>query len=587
MNFERLFDIIPNYLEKYPWKTDALAGKIDGEWRKYSITEYSSIVNQLSYGLINLGIQKGDKIASISNNRPEWNFIDMAAMQVGAVHVPIYPTIGVGDYKYIFNHAEVKFVFIDGKSLYYKIKDILPECPSIKAVYSFSYHDETKDYQEVIQSGIENPQVEQLEIIKKNIFTNDLATIIYTSGTTGNMKGVMLSHLNIISNVMALIHVPPTGSEGRALSFLPLCHVYERMINYIFQYKGISIYYAENIAKIIENLNEIKADILPTVPRLLEKVYDKIDAKASKLIGFKKIIFKWALHLGLRYNPKGENSLIYNFKLSIARKLVFSKWKAALGGNIKVLISGGAAMQPRLGRLFNAAGIPTLEGYGMTETSPVIALNDWGKNNSYIGTVGPKILNVEIKIAEDGEVLAKGPNVMLGYYKEPQLTAEAIEDGWMHTGDLGVLIEGRFLKITGRKKDLFKTSMGKYIAPTHLEEKLKESPFIETPVVLGENQKYAGALIIPNFEYIREWLKITEINDQKASELILREDVLNKIKDEINIFNKQFGNHEQIKVFRLIADEWTVESGLFTAKLGVRRPKVIEVYKALIDEMFK
>jgi len=586
MTFERLFDVLPNYLEKYSEKEDVLAGKVDGQWRKYSAKEYVSIVNQLSYGLINLGIQKGDKVATISGNRPEWNFMDMAMMQVGAIHVPIYPTISSSDYEYIFNHAEVKMVFMDAKSLYHKVKDVLPKSPSIKAVYSFKQHEEVKDYQEVIQSGIDNPQQDKLELIKKGITTNELATIIYTSGTTGNMKGVMLSHLNIISNVLALVHVPPVGSEGKALSYLPLCHIYERMINYIFQYKGISIYYAENMATIVDNVKDIRADILPTVPRLLEKVYDKIEAKASKLEGAKRKIYDWAMDLGLRYDVKGENSAWYNFQLKIARKLVFSKWQEALGGNIKVLISGGAAMQPRLGRLFNAAGIPTLEGYGMTETSPVIALNDWGKNNSYIGTVGPKIRNCEIKIAEDGEVLAKGPNVMLGYYNEPELTAEAITDGWMHTGDLGELVEGRFLRMTGRKKDLFKTSMGKSVAPSHLEEKLKESPFIETPVVVGENQKFAGALIIPNFEYIKDWCKLSDETCPKPEEVIKRDDVLKQIKLELNAFNKNFGSHEQIKAFRLIADEWTVESGLITAKMSVRRPQVMKEYSDLIDDMF-
>ena len=586
MTFERLFDVLPIYLEKYSEKEDVLAGKVDGQWRKYSAKEYVSIVNQLSYGLINLGIQKGDKVATISGNRPEWNFMDMAMMQIGAIHVPIYPTISSSDYEYIFNHAEVKMVFMDAKSLYHKVKDVLPKSPSIKAVYSFTQHQEVKDYQEVIQSGIDNPQQDKLELIKKGITTNELATIIYTSGTTGNMKGVMLSHLNIISNVLALVHVPPVGSEGKALSYLPLCHIYERMINYIFQYKGISIYYAENMATIVDNVKDIRADILPTVPRLLEKVYDKIEAKASKLEGTKRKIYDWAMDLGLQYDVKGENSAWYNFQLKIARKLVFSKWQEALGGNIKVLISGGAAMQPRLGRLFNAAGIPTLEGYGMTETSPVIALNDWGKNNSYIGTVGPKIRNCEIKIAEDGEVLAKGPNVMLGYYNEPELTAEAITDGWMHTGDLGEMVEGRFLRITGRKKDLFKTSMGKYVAPSHLEEKLKESPFIETPVVVGENQKFAGALIIPNFEYIKDWCKLSDEKCPKPEEIIKRDDILKQIKLELNAFNKNFGSHEQIKAFRLIADEWTVESGLVTAKMSIRRPKVMKEYADLIDEMF-
>ena len=587
MTFERLFDILPLYLEKYPEKETALAGKVDGKWKTYSIQDYTQIVNDLSYGLIRSGIQKGDKIATISANRPEWNFMDMAMMQVGAIHVPMYPTIGSKDYEYIFNHAEIKMVFIDGKSLYHKIKDIIPKCPTVQKVYSFTEHEEIECYKELMKIGQANPEPDKLEIIKKSISTNEVATIIYTSGTTGQMKGVMLSHLNIASNVLALQHVPPTGPEGKALSYLPLCHIYERMINYIFQYRGISIYYAENMAKIVDNMKEIKANILPTVPRLLEKVYDKIEAKGAKLEGVKKKIFYWAIDLGLQYDPKGENSAWYNFKLGIARKLVFSKWQEALGGEMKLIISGGAAMQPRLGKLFNAAGIPTKEGYGMTETSPVTALNDWGNNEYYIGTVGPKISNVELKIAEDGEVLAKGPNVMLGYYKEPELTAEVLIDGWMHTGDLGEMVEGRFLKITGRKKDLFKTSMGKYVAPSHLEEKLKESSFIDTALVVGENQKFAGTLIIPNFDHIREWCKLDGKDCPEPAEIIQREDVLKKIKEEIYAFNKQFGSHEQIKVFRLIADEWTVDSGLITAKMSVKRPQVIKAYSDLINDMFK
>ncbi|MBN2746711.1 MAG: long-chain fatty acid--CoA ligase [Bacteroidales bacterium] len=587
MTFERLFDILPNYLEKYPWKTDALAAKENGSWRKYSINEYAQIVNQISYGLINTGILKGDRIATISANRPEWNFVDMGMMQAGALHVPVYPTISSSDYQYIFNHAEVKVVFVENKSLYHKIKDILPQCPSIQAIYSFEPVEELKPLSALMKFGEELPQPEKLEIIKNSISTNEVATIIYTSGTTGVMKGVMLTHLNIISNTLALINIPPTGAEGKSLSYLPLCHIYERTINYIFQYKGISIYYAENMAKIVDNLKEVKADIMTSVPRLLEKVYDKIESKGSKLTGIKRSIFFWAINLGLNYHPKGENSFFYNLQLAVARKLVFSKWQEALGGNIKVIMSGGAALQPRLGRLFNAAGVPVLEGYGMTETSPVIAVNDWGKNNSYIGTVGPKVKNVEVRIAEDGEITVKGPSVMLGYYKEPELTAEVLKDGWMHTGDLGELVENRFVKITGRKKDLFKTSMGKYIAPGHLEEKLKESSFIETAVVVGENQKFAGAIIVPNFEYLQQWCKSDGKECPSKEEIIKREDVISKIKAEINEFNKGFGSHEQIKVFRLLADEWTVESGLVTAKMSVRRTKIIEAYSNLIAEMFK
>ncbi|RLD46899.1 MAG: long-chain fatty acid--CoA ligase [Bacteroidetes bacterium] len=586
MAIERLFDFLTYYRETYPDKKDALASKIDGEWVKYSIVEYTDIVRDLAYGLINLGVKKGDKIASISPNAPEWNFIDQAASSVGAIHVPIYPTISSADYEYVFNHAEVSMVFISGKLMWNKIKDILPKTPTVKKVYAFKDCKYAPNYKEVIELGQKNPKAKELKDIQSGIKTDDLATLIYTSGTTGTMKGVMLSHKNLISNAIASSTVPKLGYEHKALSFLPLCHVYERMLNYMEQYNGISIYYAENMATIIDNIQELKVDMMSTVPRLLEKVYDKIVARGEALTGFKRSVFDWALELGFNYNIEGKNSAIYNMKLAIADKLVFSKWRDAFGGNMSVMVSGGAALQPRLGRIFWAAGIPVVEGYGLTETSPVISVNTLEKGELYLGSVGPLLDKIEVKIAEDGEILSKGPNLMLGYYKEPDLTKEVIVDGWFHTGDLGRMIDGKFLQITGRKKDLFKTSMGKYIAPTHLEDKLKESTFIDTPLVVGENQKFAGVIIIPNFEHIKDWCKKNNHKWTSNDEIIKEEFLLKKIKEEIAIFNKQFGSHEQIKVFRLINDEWTVESGLVTAKMSVKRPKVMVKYKELIDGMF-
>jgi long-chain acyl-CoA synthetase len=590
MAIERLFDFLTYYLEKYPEKQDALAGKVDGEWVKYSIKEYAQIVNDLANGLLSLGVEKGDRIASISPNAPEWNFIDQAIMSVGAIHVPVYPTISSSDYEYIFNHAEVKMVFIAGKELYHKIKDILPKSPTVKKVYTFTKHEDIDCYKDVIELGQKQAQPDKMKEIQASITTDDTATIIYTSGTTGTMKGVMLSHKNLISNAIATAPVPHLGVEAKALSFLPLCHVYERMLNYMEQYNGISVYYAENMAKIIDNIQELKVDMMSTVPRLLERVFDKIMAKGDALTGAKRSIFDWAVNLGFNYDNRGKNSAWYNFQLSIADKLVFSKWRVAFGGNMKVLVSGGAALQPRLGRIFWAANIPVVEGYGLTETSPVISVNRLEKGDLLIGSVGTLLNDVEVKIAEDGEILTKGPNLMKGYYKEDALTNEVIVDGWFHTGDLGELVDGKFLKITGRKKDLFKTSMGKYVAPGHVEDILKESAFIDNIVVVGESQRFAGALVIPNFEHLSMWCR-TEAKDcnntKDPKELVKLPEVRKVILDEINTLNKKLGAHEQVKTIALLSDVWDVESGIMTAKMSIKRMVVNERYKNEIEAMFQ
>ena len=590
MTIERLFDLLPYYLKKYPQKQDALAGKVDGKWVKYSIEEYVEIVNDLANGLLQLGVEKGDRIASISPNAPEWNFIDQAIMAVGAIHVPIYPTISSSDYEYIFNHAEVKMVFMAGKELYHKVKDVLPISKSVKKVYTFTKHDDLSCYKEVIKLGKDNPQPDKLKEIQDSVKTDDMATIIYTSGTTGTMKGVMLSHKNLISNAVATAPVPKLGVEGKALSFLPLCHVYERMLNYMEQYNGISVYYAENMAKIIDNIQELKVDMMSTVPRLLERVFDRIMAKGDALTGVKKSIFNWAVDLGFKYDVKGNNSAWYNLQLSIADKLVFSKWREAFGGNMKVLVSGGAALQPRLGRIFWAANIPVCEGYGLTETSPVISVNTLDKGGLMIGSVGPLLTDVEVKIAEDGEILSRGPNLMLGYYKEEALTKEVIVDGWFHTGDLGEIVDGKFLKITGRKKDLFKTSMGKYVSPGHVEDTMKESVFIDNIVVVGESQRFAGAIIVPNFDALKahcqsEKLDCAGVNDPQ--DVIKLNSVRKLILDDINRLNKKLGAHEQVKTIALVADTWDVESGIVTAKMSIKRMVINQRYKKQIEEMFK
>jgi len=587
MEVTRIFDLLTRYKRKFKPKNDVVAGKENGEWIKYNIDQYIEIVNDISYGLLKLGVKKGDNIATISNNRPEWNFIDMGILQTGAIHVPIYPTICESDYQYILNHAEVKYVFVAGKELLRKIEHILPDIPTLKGLYTFKEHEGVKHLSELIELGKQNPVGKKLESIKAGIKPNEMATLIYTSGTTGNPKGVMLSHNNIISNFLAVSKIPPVGEEGKSISYLPLCHVYERMLNYLFQYLGISIYYAENLGTIVENIKEIKPEIMSTVPRLLEKVYDKIISKGRKLKGIKKMIFFWSVNLGLRYELDGANGWFYEYKLKIAKKLVFKKWQEALGGNLEVMVSGGAAIQPRLARIFTAAGIPVLEGYGLTETSPVIAVSNFWKNGIKFGTVGPILKDVKVKIAGDGEILCKGPNLMLGYYKDSKLTKEAIDkDGWFHTGDIGNIEETGQLRITGRKKEIFKTSLGKYISPQLMENKFKESPFIDVIFVLGENQKYAAALVVPDFEHLRSWCNVKEIKYSSNKEMLANPVIKKRFQREIDICNSAFGKTEQIMSFELLDTPWSVETGELTASLKLRRQFIYKKYKAEIDRLF-
>jgi len=587
MEVTRIFDLLTRYKKKFKPKDDVVAGKENGEWVKYNINQYIEIVNDISYGLLKLGVKKGDNIATISNNRPEWNFIDMGILQTGAIHVPIYPTISESDYQYILNHAEVKYVFVAGKELLRKIEHILPDIPTLKGLYTFKEHEGVKHLSELIDLGKQNPESKKLESIKASIKPNEIATLIYTSGTTGNPKGVMLSHNNIISNFKAVSKIPPMGEEGKSISYLPLCHVYERMLNYLFHYIGVSIYYAENLGTIVDNIKEIKPEIMSTVPRLLEKVYDKIIAKGRKLKGIKKMIFFWSVDLGLRYELDGANGWLYEYKLKIAKKLVFKKWQEALGGNFQVMVSGGAAIQPRLARIFTAAGIPVLEGYGLTETSPVIAVSNFWKNGIKFGTVGPILKDVKVKIAEDGEILCKGPNLMLGYYKDPKLTKEAIDkDGWFHTGDIGNIEETGQLRITGRKKEIFKTSLGKYISPQLIENKFKESPFIDVIFVLGENQKYAAALVVPNFDHLRSWCQVKEIKYSSNREMLVNPVIKKRFQREIDTCNSAFGKTEQIMSFELLDSPWTVETGELTASLKLRRQFICNKYKVEIDKLF-
>lgn len=586
MEIARLFDLLPYYKDKFEHKDDVLATKENGEWIKYDIDTYIDIVNNISYGFIKLGVQPGDKIATISNNRPEWNFLDMAIARIGAIHVPIYPTISEADYQYILNHAEVKFVFVAGQELLRKIRHILPNVSSLQGLYTFRHIDDVKHLDELIGLGKSHPCPEVVAKREKAIDAHDVVTIIYTSGTTGTPKGVMLSHHNLLSNAFAVHHIFPLDQHSRGLSYLPLCHVYERMNIYTYHYLGVSIYYAENMGTIGENIKEISPHILTTVPRLLEKVYDKIIAKGSKLKGIARVLFFWAVRLGLRYKENG-GGLFYRMQLALANKIIFKKWHEALGGEMRVIVSGGAALQPRLSQVFTAAGIPVLEGYGLTETSPVIAVNTFDKGGLMFGTVGKPLNNVEVKIASDGEILARGPSIMKGYYKEPGLSGEVIsEDGWFHTGDNGRLEPEGHLRITGRKKEIFKTSLGKYISPAQIENKFTESPFIDALIVLGENQKYAAALIVPDFEHLRTWCHLEKIKYTTREEMVREKVIRARFKKEVDHYNSFFGNTEKVMRFTIMPKEWSVENGELTASLKLRRNYIMEKYSDDIEKLF-
>ena len=541
----------------------------------------------MSYGLYDLGIERDDKIAIIANNRPEWNFADFAIQQCGAVSVPIYPTISEHDLKFILTDAQIKYVFVSSAELYKKVKAVADSVSSIKGIYTFNEVEGAKHWSELAKAGKANPKASEIDAIKKSIKPNDLFSILYTSGTTGNPKGVMLSHNNLISNSIACQVLAPFTSDWKALSFLPLNHVYERMLTTLYFYLGVSIYYAESIDTIGANLKEVQPQIFGTVPRLLEKVYDKIVATGEQQTGIKKKLFFWALDLGLRYELHGANGWWYEFQLKIANKLVFSKWREALGGNVVAVASGGAALQPRLARVFQAAKIIVLEGYGLTETSPVIAVNNFLPNSIKFGTVGTIIDKVLVSSAEDGEILVKGPNVMLGYYNRPDATAEAIDsDGWFHTGDIGVLEEDRFLKITDRKKEIFKTSGGKYIAPVMIENKLKESPFVEQVMVIGENQKYASALIVPAFLFLKEYCKRENIEYTTNEELIKNPIVKARILEEVEKVNKTLAPYETIKRPELLPCEWTIDNNEMTPKMSLKRKVIMTANKELIVKIF-
>jgi len=582
----RLFDFPYYQLEKYNLEK-SLSTKYDGKWVSISTKKYLEQANTISRGLLRLGVTKNDKIAVISStNRTEWNIMDIGILQLGAQNVPVYPTISEEDYAYVLNHAEAKYCFISCQEVYDKVIKIKAEVPSLIEVYCFDQLENCKNWNEVLELGKDQSNQAEVENLKDNVKANDLATLIYTSGTTGKPKGVMLSHDNLVSNALeSFKRIPIELGSARALSFLPLCHVYERMLIYLYQYCGASIHYAP-IDQISEYAQEVKPQVMTAVPRLLEKVYDKIIAKGAELSGIKKKLFFWAVDVGLQYKPYGENGWWYTQKLNLANKLIFSKWKAALGGEVAVMASGSAALQPRLARVFNAAGFGVMEGYGLTETSPVVSVNDMRNGGFKIGTVGKLLDRTEVKIAEDGEICVKGPQVMMGYYKDQAKTAEVIKDGYFHTGDIGVIDDEGFLKITDRKKEMFKTSGGKYVAPQLLENRCKQSRFIDQVMVIGEGEKMPAAIIQPDFEFIRNWAKIHNKTLGNNEELVANPEVIARIKEEIDIANTKFAKWEKIKQFRLTAEAWTVEGGHLTPTLKLKRKIIKEKYKALYNDIY-
>jgi long-chain acyl-CoA synthetase len=588
----RLFDFFEHRLKEAP-QDEMLAAKESGQWRRYNTTEVKNIVDQLSTGLLALGFSSGnmtvegrDKIAILSKNRPEWMFLDLAAQQIGVILVPLYPTIHISDLEFVFNDAQVKAVFVNDEELFHKVQNVRGKAGSLREIYSFEHVSGAPHWKDILSLG-KQEHYQQLETIASKINIEDLFTIIYTSGTTGTPKGVMLSHRNILSNVMACLPCFPPGTRQKALSFLPLNHIFERMVTYVYLFKGTSIYYAENLETIGDNLREVQPNMFTTVPRLLEKVYDRIMQKGSELTGVKKKLFFWAHGLAEKFEINKNQGLWYNFQLGLANKLIFSKWREALGNHIQCIVSGGAACQVRLIRIFTAAKIIIMEGYGLTETSPVIAVNRFNEEDRKFGTVGPLIDNVEVRIAEDGEILCKGPNVMMGYYKRPDLTAEAIQQGWYYTGDIGTLVDNRFLKITDRKKELFKTSGGKYVAPLPIENKLKESPFIEQVMLVGAEKKFVGALVVPAFAHLRDWCRKNRIPDGSNEELIRHPQVLRFYRDLVESFNKFFNHVEQVKKFELLPDEWTVDTGEMTPKLSLKRKVVMEKYRNAVERMYQ
>jgi len=595
MNPKRLFDCIDLQLEKFH-KEDMFAAKEEGGiWHKYSTADVKEIVDKLAAGLVHLGIsghdmtiERRDKIAIISNNRPEWMFLDLAVQKAGAVLVPIYPTLAVAELEFVLNDAEIKLVFVSDQELYDKVQSIRSKTPTVQAVYTFNNLQPALNWREIMSKATAE-SVAALTSIADKVGYEDLVTIIYTSGTTGTPKGVMLSHKNLLSNVLSSSEVFAEfcTPADKALSFLPLNHIFERMVTYIYLFNGVSVYYAQSLDTIGDNLKEVQPAVFTTVPRLLEKVYERIMGRGQELTGLKRKLFFWAVDVAGKYEVGKHQGFLYNTKLGIANKLIFNKWREGLGGKVKAIVTGAAACQVRLLKIFSAGKMPIMEGYGLTETSPVISVNRFNEKNRKFGTVGTVIKGVDVKIAEDGEICCKGDNVMMGYYKRPDLTAEVIDkDGYFHTGDIGIMVDQKFLKITDRKKEIFKTSGGKYVAPQPIENKMKESPFIEQMIVVGPERKFAGALIVPSFENLKEWAKQNKISFGTIHDLVRHPAVLEMYKHVVEEFNQQFNHVEQIKKFELCPTEWTVDGGELTPTLKLKRKVITEKYKDAIERIY-
>ena len=584
----RIFDLLDVYTEKWPEQQVALAKKENGAWAKYSPKQYQEYTKKLAYALIELGIQPQETVVLISSNRPEWNMMDMAIQEIGAINVPIYPTSSVDDYLFILNDCETRFILLEGSSVLNKIEEVRPNTPRLQWIYTMADRGKYPFFQQLLELGEAHPHEEELEQRKNAAKPEDCATIIYTSGTTGTPKGVMLSHSNIINQLRNLEHIPSPWSKT-AFSVLPICHAYERMLVYLYQHLGMSVYYAESLATIGDNMKEIHPTMMTAVPRLLEKMYDKIIQSGNKKKGIAGKIFRWAVKLTERYRiDPDQRSWFYNLQLGIADKLVYSKIRAQLGAdNFDIIVSGAASISQKVAGFFSAIKMPVFEGYGMTETSPVIAVSDRTKGGREVGTVGRPLGGVEVKILENGEVICRGHNVMMGYYKKPELTKETIdEEGWLHTGDIGYLDEQGRLFLTGRLKTLFKTSMGKYINPQHIEERFLESPFLENMVVFGEGQKYAAAIIVPDFNYLKEWCKQNQLSFKSNEECLQLKEVKSAIAEEVKKYNALFGETEKIKNYELVADEWSIANGILTPTLKVKRKAVEKRYKERIDAMF-
>ena len=587
MKVTRIFDILERYQALYPEQQVALAGKPDKDWRKYSLQEYIDHVNLLSYGMIELGIAPNDKVAIIANNRPEWNMLDMAIMQIGAITVPIYPTITEADYLYILNHCEAKMVILEGAEVMGKIEHIMPKTTDLKHVYTFIDREKFPYFQQLLDLGKSKPHPEELAKRKSQVQTNDCATIIYTSGTTGTPKGVMISHSNMMNQLFSLEATPAKWSKT-ALSFLPLCHAYERMLVFLYQYLGMSVYYVQNLGTIGENIKEVNPTMMSSVPRVLEKFYDKIYSSGNTMPWLRRKIFRWAIALAVKYKIQDyQRSCWYNFRHKIADKLIYSKIRKKIGGNFDIVVSGAASLQPRLASFFSAIGMPVFEGYGLTETSPVIAVSCRAKDGREARTVGLPLPGVEVKIAENGEVCCRGHNVMLGYYKDEELTRSVIDsEGWFHTGDLGRFNEKGQLILTGRLKSIFKTSFGKYVNPQLIEDKFTESPFIENIVVVGEGEKFAAALISPDFNFLQGWCARHDIPYTTPQDAVKNPAIIKRFTREANKYNAFFGDTEQIKKFELIPDEWSQLTEILTPTLKVKRKLVQERYQENIQKLF-